>query len=39
MKQRIAELEHQVYMLTIERDLLKKAKELEMRDALDNTKI
>lgn len=39
MKQRIAELEHQVYMLTIERDLLKKVKELEMRDALDNTKI
>ena len=30
---RIAQLEHENYMLTIERDLLKKAEEYERRDA------
>ena len=30
---RIAQLEHENYMLTMERDLLKKAEEYERRDA------
>ena len=32
LKARIAQLEHELYMTKMERDLLKKAKELERRD-------
>ena len=32
LKARIAQLEHENYMLKMERDLLKKVKELERRD-------
>lgn len=32
LKARIAQLEHENYMLKVERDLLKRVKELEKRD-------
>lgn len=35
MKAKIAQLEHELYLTKMERDLLKKVKELERRDALD----
>jgi len=34
-KRKIAQLEHENYLLKVERDLLKKLNELERRDALD----
>ena len=34
MKARIAQLEHELYMTKMERDLLKKVKELERGEAL-----
>ena len=35
LKGRIAQLEHELYMTKMERDLLKKVKELERRDRRD----